>query len=190
MWAWGAALVAALAHLTTVFRGGKGPLKVVPALLLALSVAPVSGVAAAAFLACAAGDAFLLEKTRFFLHGLGAFLVGHVLLIAALWQRGTGSAPEAVAVALTAVLLPAAAGLGWRTKGVLRVAIPLYVTALGGMALAASTLSPLAVTGAASFLISDGVLAFNRFVRPLAIAEPVVMTTYYGALFLLAAALR
>ncbi len=188
MWVWGAAVVAAVVYLATVFRGGKGPLKVAPALLLAVSAAPVSWVAAAAFLACAAGDALLLDKARFFLHGLGAFLLGHLLLIAALWGRGAGSPPAALVIGLGAVLLPAAAGLAWRTTGAVRVAIPLYVAALGVMVLAASTVSSLALAGATVFLVSDGVLAFNRFVRPLPSAEPVVMTTYYAALFLLAAA--
>ena len=181
-------MAAALVYLTTVFRGGKGPLKVAPALLLAVSVAPASPVAAAALLACAAGDALLLDKARFFLHGLGAFLVGHGLLVVALWDRGVGAPPAGLTIALVVVLLPAAAGLAWRTTGGLRVAIPIYALALGAMVAAAGTVSVLAVSGAVIFLISDGVLAFNRFVRPIAVAEPVVMTTYYAALFLLAAA--
>jgi uncharacterized membrane protein YhhN len=55
-------------------------------------------------------------------------------------------------------------------------------TALGAPAAAAGAI------GALSFLVSDSVLAFDRFARPFAGAHAVVMVTYYAAQILIARA--
>ena len=102
---WGAA-VAALAYLGLVARHIMGPLralKMLPALLLAAAVAPSSTYGAAALVASAAGDAFLLDKTRFLLHGLAAFLVGHALFAAA-FVGASGEWPSPVVLGALALL--------------------------------------------------------------------------------------
>lgn len=187
--AWSAAAVAAVGYLGAVAAGRKGWPKVLPALLLAVAAWPAGPLAVAAFGFCALGDALLLDKDRFFLHGLGAFLVGHALFIPVFWARSQGEPPLVLgigvglfAVAVLAVVVP-------RLAGVLRVAVPVYAAALAGMVVAAGAVSPVAAAGAVTFAVSDGVLAVNRFVRPVPRAETVVMLTYYAAILLLGSVL-
>jgi alkenylglycerophosphocholine hydrolase len=187
--AWWAALGFAVLYLGTVALGRKGPLKVLPASLLAVAMWPVTPWVGAAMAACALGDAFLLNKDRYFLHGLAAFLVGHALLIPALLQ----AAARAPSLFVLAIVVAAFLGvLGFvlpRVSGAIRLAIPVYAAALGAMLVAAAAVSPLALAGAAIFAVSDSLLAVNRFVRPLPGAEIAVSLTYQAALLLLTAAI-
>jgi uncharacterized membrane protein YhhN len=186
--AWWAAAAAAALYFGLVASGRNGLLKVLPPSLLAAACFPVSPAIAAALVFCAVGDAFLLDKDRYFLHGLAAFLVGHLLFIPGLWARATtGVSPVAAAlvgIAFLAVLATVVPRLSPR----LRVAVPLYAVALSGMLIAAFGVSPLAAVGAVLFAISDSLIAVNRFVRPLPAAEVLVSATYEGALLLITAA--
>lgn len=188
---WWGAVAASLAYLVIVTRGLTGPVrgvKVLPALLLAGVLAPFSPVAATGMVCSAAGDAFLLDKPRFLLHGLAAFLVGHVLFVPAfLGASGEWPSPYivgllvALAVSVTLVVRP--------RSGVMRVAVPVYAVTLCAMAAAASTLGPLGLLGGVCFLASDTLLAVNQFKRPIPGRDLLVMSTYYGALLTLTAGL-
>jgi uncharacterized membrane protein YhhN len=73
----------------------------------------------------------------------------------------------------------------------LRAAVAVYVLAIalmGASAFASGRL--LAAAGAALFLSSDLLLAWNRFVRPVAWARPAIMVTYHLGQLALTAALR
>ena len=135
------------------------------------------------------GDVFLLERrepARFFLAGLGAFLVAHVLFVVGLLRfdlQWTGLLGGAVVVAVVAATLGrriiAAAG---RTDRALGVAVTAYMAAIGAMVvLASGTGNVLAQAGALLFLASDTALGWNRFVRPLHRAQLFVMVTYHLA---------
>ncbi len=188
---WWAAVAASLVYLGVVTRGGTGLVrgtKVLPALFLAAVLAPVSTLAAVGMVFSAAGDAFLLDKSRFLLHGLGAFLVGHLLFVPAfLTASGAWPSPwlvaglAALAVGVTVVVRP--------RSGVMRVAVPVYAVTLCAMAAAASSLGPLGLLGGVSFLASDALLAVNQFKRPIPGRDFLVLSTYYGALLALTAAL-
>ena len=76
-----------------------------------------------------------------------------------------------------------------------RIPVVIYTLALATMtwcAIAraaeptASAAEAAGAVGAVSFLVSDGVLAVNRFARPFAGAHAVVMVTYYAAQMLIA----
>jgi uncharacterized membrane protein YhhN len=43
-----------------------------------------------------------------------------------------------------------------------------------------------ALVGAVLFVVSDSLLAFNRFVRPFRMAQPAVLSTYFFAQWLIA----
>ena len=142
------------------------------------------------------GDLFLLGRgDRPFLVGLGSFLLAHVAFVVAFLHGVPAGPPPAWALAilapttllLLAWLLPAAG----RLKG----PVAAYALVLGAMALAAAQAwtatrsrgSALALAGAALFLISDGLLAADRFRGPLAKGQVLVLTTYWIALILIAA---
>ena len=140
-----------------------------------------------------AGDVLLMLPGRF-IPGLVAFLLAHLCFIA-LFRQGVGWMPRprallatlAVGAAMYAVLFPS---LG----PVLRVAVGVYVAVIATMAAqaigrAAVLRNPAAMAVAAGsllFMLSDALLAINRFSMPLPLAPLWVLATYYGAQLLIA----
>ncbi len=189
---WSLAAGAAAFYLALVGAGRKHPVKVLPALCLAISAWPVSPLASAGLVFCALGDGLLLDKERRFLHGLAAFLAGHLFLVGALVRSPPSLAVPALAGLAAVLLLVIGLVLRvlWsRLHGVLRAAVPVYALVLAAMVMAAATHSAMALTGAVIFVVSDAVLALNHFARRLPAAEMVVMTTYYTAILAITAAL-
>ena len=138
-----------------------------------------------------AGDVALMKPgDAAFGAGLGSFLAAHFCYLAAFRSRrrqggSVGGAPlklvYAVAwLALNALLLPRA--------GRLRVPVFVYGATLAAMAgAAADTGSPGVAAGGAAFLISDSVLALNKFeAAHIPAAGAVVMLTYTAAQALIA----
>jgi uncharacterized membrane protein YhhN len=188
---WWGAVAASLAYLVIVTRGLSGPVrgvKVLPALLLAGVLAPISPLAAVGMVFSAAGDAFLLDKARFLLHGLAAFLVGHVLFVPA-FVGASGGWPSPYVVGILVALATSVTLVVRPRSGVMRVAVPVYAVTLCAMAAAASTLGWLGLLGGVLFLASDMLLAVNQFKRPIPGRDLLVMSTYYGALLSLTAGL-
>jgi uncharacterized membrane protein YhhN len=188
---WWAALLAAATYVGLVAAGRRGRvrgIKVLPALFLVAVVAPAHPLAAAALVASAAGDGFLLDKERFFLHGLVSFLVAHVLFVPA-FLGASGTLPSPALLAPIACLALALLVYLRPRKPILMAAVPLYTLALVAMVGAATTLGPLGLAGGLSFLVSDAVLSIRVFKRDFPGADVIVMVTYYGAILSLAAAL-
>ncbi|MBK8073144.1 MAG: sterol desaturase family protein [Ramlibacter sp.] len=153
---------------------------------------------AAALAASLAGDAFLMFP-GFFIPGLVSFLVAHLLYIAlfrrdAPWfaSRGALAATLAVGGGMYAFLwqggLPVA----------LRIPVAAYVVVIALMA--AQAIGRAAVLrdraalgvaiGAGFFMLSDSLLAVNRFVSPLPMSQVWVLSTYYAAQLLIVYHLR
>lgn len=186
------ALAAALAYLGIVAADVRGPVrlvKVVPALALAWATRHLPPAFPAAFVLSAAGDAFLLDKDRFLLPGLGAFLLAHLAFVAGFLAVATPGAASAAVLGLGLGVAGVVLTRVWpRLHGVLRVAVPVYALVLVGMAATATALGPAGLAGGLLFLVSDALLAMNRFARPLPGRDLSVLVTYYAALLLLAAA--
>ena len=134
------------------------------------------------------GDVALLGSgPHAFTAGLGSFLLGHVAWMRALRRHRAGALGPVVAVPY----LAAWAGLNaylWPRTGRDRVPVLLYSTALLGTALAAADTGDRAVAaGGALFLVSDSLLALERFADVhLPAHEGLVMATYTSAQALLA----
>ncbi|HEX9035262.1 MAG TPA: lysoplasmalogenase [Streptosporangiaceae bacterium] len=139
------------------------------------------------------GDVALLgEGEVAFQVGLAGFLAGHLAWIAALRRRPGGGRlrdrpalavpPVAAAAVLNAVL--------WRRTGQNRVPVLAYSGALLAMSLTALDRgSPAAAAGGLLFLVSDAVLALEKFgVTRIPAAEGLVMVSYATAQALLAGA--
>ena len=138
------------------------------------------------------GDvALLAEGQAAFTVGLGAFLLGHGAWLAALKPHRTGLLRRQPALALP--YLAAWAGLNrylWSRTGKDRVPVLVYSTALLATGLAAAdTGRPDVAAGGALFLVSDALLALERFGDVhLPAHEGVVMATYTTGQGLLAQA--
>ena len=142
-----------------------------------------------------AGDVWLMLPSDRFGAGLGCFLLAHLCYVAAFagpsGPRGgaTGLLPFlGVACVALALLLPGVRGTG------LRAAVVAYVAAIAAMGWQAAERAreladagaQAAAVGAALFLCSDSALAWNRFRRPFASAQTLVLATYFGGQWLIA----
>jgi uncharacterized membrane protein YhhN len=199
-----AAAALGVAHIGARYAGWRfvaGVLKPLPILLFAATVAGAGRAHGAtyqwlvvvALVFSMAGDAFLLFPDRF-TAGLASFLIAHLVYIAA-FTVGVGAVARGVLIpfAIAAALMLRRL---WPHLGRERIPVIVYVAVIAAMGWRATVraLSPavpapsdtLALVGALSFMTSDSVLALNRFARPFAAADAVVMTTYYVAQALIA----
>ncbi|MFY0406791.1 lysoplasmalogenase family protein [Solicola sp. PLA-1-18] len=158
---------------------------------VALAVEPVDGGGrtwlVVALVLCLLGDVLLVLPRDAFVPGLAAFLLGHLAYVVAFWPLasswvGAGAA-LVVAVSLMLSVLPRAVAGARREGGApLAVAVVVYALVIAAMATAAGASgSAWGWTGAALFVVSDAVLAWNRFVRPLPHGHLAVMVTYHLA---------
>ena len=142
-----------------------------------------------AALACSlAGDVLLLPRLDRFRLGLAAFLAGHLAYLAGF--RTVPFHPAALWIAVP-LLAAAAAAVGppilRRADSALRAPIAAYLVVILAMAAsAAASPSRPALAGAALFLASDGMLAWDRFVKPLPAGRLLVISTYHAGQILLA----
>ena len=203
----GVAVAVGIGHVAARYAGARrvaGVLKAIPIAILAMTAAfeptPVSEayrrLVVVGLLSSLAGDVWLVFP-RGFVPGLACFLVAHVLYVAAFAPAAVS--PQAallgVGFALFAVGMFArlAPGLGRE-----RLPVAVYVATIATMGWCAAVRAgsvggpsgALALAGALLFMVSDGVLAIDRFVRGFAAADAVVMTTYYAAQILIALSVR
>ena len=125
-----------------------------------------------------------------FVPGLASFLVAHLFFIA-LFRRGQPWFPSRRA--LVATLGVGALMLAWMWPGLgdpaLRVAVPIYVAVIAlmaaqaiGRALVVRDMASVAVAlGACVFMLSDSLIAINKFVTPLSLPGLWILATYYLA---------
>jgi uncharacterized membrane protein YhhN len=132
-----------------------------------------------------AGDVLLMLPHERFVGGLAAFLVAHLCYVGGLWQRDpTGWALAVAGFAVAVAVLPVAVVVvrGVRATAGPALAGPVlaYVVVISTMlAVALATRSVLAGAGAALFVASDSMIAWNRFVHSFAAASVAIMVTYH-----------
>lgn len=150
-------------------------------------------IAAALALSLAGDICLMFPGNRWFIGGLGSFLLAH-LAFAAAFLLGVGSAepPGWLAavlfygVGLLLVLLPRA--------GRLKVPVLLYCVVLSAMVFTAAVRhagigSPealRALCGALLFMVSDSLLGWRRFVGEFPHAQALILSTYWTAIGLIA----
>ena len=138
-----------------------------------------------------AGDVFLMLPSDRFVAGLVSFLVAHLCYIAA-FSPFTIARPLALVVLLAHGL--ALLWMLWPRLGRLRVPVAVYAAVLLVMAWQAiafwgrSLTLPalLAASGAVLFVVSDSVLALERFLGRHRYGRVVVLGTYFAAQWLIA----
>lgn len=140
-----------------------------------------------------AGDVFMMLPRKRFAAGLVAFLAANGFYILAF--RPAAGRPVPAGLLLPFILL---ALLMFRTLapglGVMKGPVLVYIGTVSAMAWLASnryvetggTRAFLAMAGALLFLASDAVLAINRFTRPFAAAQAVILGLYFPAQILIA----
>ena len=144
---------------------------------------------AAALAGSLAGDVFLMFQ-GFFVPGLVSFLVAHLFYVA-LFKSGQAWFPHRGALAATLGIGVAMYAFLWAggLPPALRAPVAAYVLVIALMAAQAigratvlrDAPSLLVAVGAGFFMLSDSLLATNRFVMPLPMAQVWVLATYYAA---------
>ncbi|WP_332825869.1 lysoplasmalogenase family protein [Ramlibacter sp.] len=142
----------------------------------------------AALALCLAGDVLLMLE-GLFIPGLVSFLAAHLCYLALFKQGqrwfpsgGALAATLAAAVAMYAFLFP-------HLGPVLKVAVAAYAVVIALMAAQAigravvlrDAASVAVAAGSVVFMLSDTLLAINRFAQPLPMAQFWVLATYYAA---------
>jgi uncharacterized membrane protein YhhN len=139
------------------------------------------------------GDVLLMLPRDRFVAGLAIFLLAHLAYIVAFTAAVPAISSPALALPVLAVALLLLRVL-WPGLGTLRLPVVLYTLMILVMVWRAwarnqampSSGALLAAAGATLFMISDAVLALNRFFRPHRLAQATIMITYVAAQTLIA----
>ena len=161
--------------------------------LLAAAVSGSDGVAdgvrwwiVAGLVLSLAGDVFLLLSERWFVAGLGSFLLAHLAYIVAMQQVGMAAGrllAGFVAAGVVGIVVgrPIVGGAASRDPA-MRVPVAAYLLAISVMvAVAIGTGEPWLIAAAALFYCSDGILGWNRFVEGRRWMPLAVMISYHLA---------
>ncbi len=174
---------------------GHFAVKAVPAVALSvMALVAVRGLTGkllfTALLFCAAGDvALALEGDQFFVMGLVFFLIAQVFLIATFsrsLKMRRSRLPVVIALVVYAVIM---AILLQPYLGEFMVPVFVYIAVITGMGVLAALRSAegrLVLYGAISFIVSDSLIAIDRFAVDVPASGYLIMITYYLALFLIA----
>jgi len=179
--------------------------KLLPMLLiivLALRAKPIDrtlmykGFVVAGLLFSMAGDAFLLNAgDRWFMFGLAAFLIGHLLYIAAMlkrwrhsWLRLLWTLPiGAYSWFVGSKLHESITNTDVGGQSDLWMPVLVYLCVIAVMCwLAIMSRNGHAAAGAVLFVLSDSTLAWNKFVSAVPAAGLLIMFTYFAAQLLIA----
>jgi len=137
----------------------------------------------------AAGDLLLeLDGIRYFVPGLGAFLVAHLFYIAAFAKKLIFSTRRSLSCGAIILYGLVIAYLLYPTLGEMLIPVAVYlfvILAMGLSAVLGRVNSPWVVAGTLCFLVSDSILAVNRFWIPVVFSGFWIMSTYYAAQFMI-----
>jgi uncharacterized membrane protein YhhN len=173
-----------------------GPLALLAALALPAASGPAFGIVAAlavALLLSTVGDVLLaLPGEGMFPLGLGAFLCGHVAFIAAFVPLlDVGAAGTSTWAALGLLVGAAVLVFLWLRPGLGALVMPVAAYFLVIVTMTATTFlgafaGPWVAIGAVLFVVSDALIAIDRFRRPVPGASFAIWSTYYAAQVLIA----
>ena len=120
--------------------------------------------------------------------GLGAFLVAHLFYIAAFIRQPVFLRSRLPVIAAIGVYGLAMAIILLPRLGDMLLPVTVYLIIIIGMGISASlgsTNHTLVIVGACFFILSDSLIAINRFLLPLPLSGYLVMGTYYAAQMLI-----
>ncbi len=139
------------------------------------------------------GDIFLIWDRKLFLPGLVVFLLAHCCYIAAFYQLPV--MPKAIYSAVPFVLFFAIImRVLWYSLGSMKAAVFIYALAICMMGRFAMNRflnletfgAALAFAGAFVFIVSDTLLAYDRFKKPILYKDIYILGTYFLAQWLIA----
>ena len=131
------------------------------------------------------GDSLLLFPAQF-KSGLFSFLIGHIWYMLG-FLSGDWSLPILPTLIITILALGIFSQL-YPTSGKLKIPVLVYILMIAGMGITSfgrldalqSFSALIGSMGASLFMISDGVLGWNKFKNPFNLAEGIILITYYS----------
>jgi uncharacterized membrane protein YhhN len=140
----------------------------------------------AALVFCGIGD-ISLEFDRFTL-GLSAFLIGHLFYAVVFWHKLRLTLLGGAM--LLGIFLYGALVINWLNPYLGEMQLPVYMYLLVIITMAVSAIAGninhrLVALGALLFVLSDSLIAINRFIEPVPGARYWIMVLYYAAQYLL-----
>jgi len=173
---------------------GNFVIKAIPAISIAvLALIAVNRMAGkllfVSLLFCAAGDVALeLEAGEYFIIGLGLFLIAQIMFIATFSRDFKMQRSRIPIIVILAIYALAIASI--MTPSLKEMVIPVYfyltaITLMGIFAALRTARNKFTIYGALSFIVSDSIIAINKFMTPVPAVDYAVMITYYLALFLI-----
>ena len=139
------------------------------------------------------GDIFLIFDKKLFLPGLVVFLLAHFCYVGAFYQLPV--MPNAVYSAVPFVLFFAIfMRILWYNLGTMKIPVIIYALTICMMGRFAmnrflnleTTDAALAFAGALVFILSDSLLAYDRFKKPIPHKDMYILSTYFFAQWLIA----
>jgi uncharacterized membrane protein YhhN len=137
-------------------------------------------------------DFLLRDDDTSFLAGLGSFALGHgayvvtALLVGVTWPRLAWAFPFLAVVLGVQTVTQMLAGARRHGGTAMMVAVAIYSAIISAMVITATgTSSWVAAAGAMLFAISDSIIGYNRFVKPVDRADLPIMVTYHAGQVLL-----
>jgi len=139
------------------------------------------------------GDVFLMLPGDWFAFGLGSFLLAHLCYLRAFRWRGEWFRPFGPVFAYGVVAAAVLAYLWPHLPAELKIPVVVYVVALAGMAAQAACVrrqrpdrvAMAAAIGGACFVLSDALLAIDRFALAIPFASVWVLLGYWTAQWLI-----
>jgi uncharacterized membrane protein YhhN len=190
-WLFAALSLAFVASIALLPYPGDFLLKVSPIVCLVVAVAmagtgPLQRQVIAALVFSGIGD-ISLERGLFTL-GLGAFLVAHLFYLS-VFCRHLRMTRQGVA-ALLGLAIYGAAVVTYLSPHLGEMATPVYlymtvIFAMAGAAVSGRDNHPLVALGAVLFVLSDSLIAINRFAEPVPGAKYAIMVLYYAGQYFL-----
>lgn len=132
-----------------------------------------------------AGDVFLMLDEKWFVAGLGSFLLGHIAYVVGLQLAPRSLGWTAVGLAFVIIAIATVGRrvvLGVRAGEHPEMVGPVvaYLVVISMMVVSAfGTAAPWAIVGASLFYVSDATLAWNRFLDQRRFGPLTVMVTYH-----------
>jgi uncharacterized membrane protein YhhN len=202
MTTWQKALLGVFSAFAVLFIGllplqpypGNFVIKAIPAIsLAALAFIAVSGLRGkllfVSLLFCAAADIALdLPIEMSFMLGLGLFLIAHIMFIITFSRDLKAQKSRIPIVTILAAYAVVMAFVLTPKLGEMAIPVYVYLTAItlmGVFAALRASKNKFTLYGAISFIVSDSLLAINKFMTPVPAVDYFVMATYYAALFLI-----
>jgi uncharacterized membrane protein YhhN len=148
------------------------------------------------------GDVLLLfsdKHSLFFIFGLGSFLIAHLLYVF-LFHKQTKINRNKIYlrfIPIVVIYLLGILSILWSSLNEMKIPVSLYAFVISTMLLMSikayfewkKPANLLVLIGAVLFVVSDSILAINKFYTPIPISSLLIMSTYLGAQFCISKAI-